>query len=319
MGSPCGGSGTLTKAGYWSGIGTLPAVQSLIKTAAGHLHWKDYGGAGDTIVLVHGLGGSTANWEAIGYKLARYGHVVALDLPGFGLSPPGRDWSLETHADAVRAFAAEFSDTTTLLGNSLGGLLTEIIAAGHPEEVDNLVLVSPATPPRFGDPKIHWPTARRLLIQATPGVGITASRYLLNRYSSEELVRMTLASVAHKPSRIPIDMIESFAVLAENRRKLPWAEQAVPSTATSIGRLFRRPRDFVKIVREIKAPTMVVHGLEDRIVSPTAIEWLCSIRPDWNLTQLEDTGHTPQLDAAVRLVDTIATWLQPRLRSEITA
>ena len=295
------------------------SVQSLIKTSAGQLHWRDYGGSGQTVVLIHGLGGSIANWEAIGYRLARHAHVVALDLPGFGLSPPGPDWSLETHAEAVRAFAAEFSETTTLFGNSLGGLLAEIIASDHPEEVDNLVLVSPATPPRLGDPKIHWPTARRLLIQATPGVGVTTSRYLINRYTSEQLVRLTLASVAHNSNRIPGDMIESFVALAERRRQLPWAKQAVPSTATSIGKLFRRPRGFVGIVRRIKAPTLVVHGLEDRIVSPTSVEWLCSLRPDWDLIQIDDTGHTPQLDAPVRLVNTIVPWLQSRLRSEITA
>jgi pimeloyl-ACP methyl ester carboxylesterase len=251
--------------------------------------------------------------------LAKQFRVVALDLPGFGLSPPGPDWSLNTHAKAVRAFIDEVSGSATLLGNSLGGLLAEIIAAESPEFLETLVLVSPATPPRFGDPRIHWPTARRLLIQATPGVGVAASRYLLRRYTSEELVKLTLASVAYRPSRIPVEMIESFIALAEKRRRMPWAEQAVPSTATSIARLFGHPRDFVEIVRDVKAPTLVIHGLEDRIVSPTSIEWLCSLRPDWDFIQLNDTGHTPQLDAPVRLVENISPWLESRLRTEITA
>jgi len=294
-------------------------VQPLINTAAGPLHWKDYGGSGETIVLVHGLGGSIANWEAIGPKLARFARVTALDLPGFGLSPPGPDWSLQTQAHAVEAFIEEVSGTAILFGNSLGGLLSEMIAAGSPEIVERLILVSPATPPRLGDPRIHWPTARRLLVQATPGVGVSVSRYLLNRNTSEEMVKLTLASVAHKPSRIPVDMIESFVTLAEIRRQIPWAIHAVPSTATSIAKLFRRPRDFVEIIREITAPTLVIHGLEDRIVSPTSVEWLCSLRPDWDLIQLEDTGHTPQLDAPVRLVENISGWLEPALRTEITA
>lgn len=290
-----------------------------MSTAAGPLHWKDYGGSGDTIVLVHGLGGSIANWEAIGPRLTTRGRVVALDLPGFGLSPPGPDWSLRTHADALGAFMVEVADRAIVLGNSLGGLLAEMVAAESPELVERLVLVSPATPPRLGDPKIHWPMARRLLVQATPGLGVSVSRYLINRYTSEELVKLTLESVAYKSSRIPIDMMQNFKALAERRRRLPWALEAVPSTATSIAKLFRRPRDFVEIIREIAAPTMVIHGLEDRIVSPTAVEWLCSLRPDWDLVQLGDTGHTPQLDAPVRLVGTIVPWLDTRLRTEITA
>jgi glycerol-3-phosphate dehydrogenase len=294
-------------------------MQSLINTAAGPLHWRDYGGSGDTVVLIHGLGGSLANWATTGPRLAKHARVIALDLPGFGLSPPGPDWSLETQVSAIRAFAAEFADSTTLLGNSLGGLVAEMIAARYPETVDNLVLVSPATPPRLGDPRIHWPTARRLVIQATPGLGLLTSRYLLNHHTSEELVKLTLASVAFKPSRIPVDMIETFVTLAERRRNFPWAEQAVPSTAVSIGRLFLRPRKFVETIRNITAPTLVIHGIEDQLVSPTSVEWLCSLRPDWDLIQLEDTGHTPQLDAPVRLVGTIEPWLRMRLRSKITA
>ncbi len=68
-----------------------------VDTGTGPLHWKDYGGHGPLHVLVHGLGGSIANWDFIGPRLARRGRVVALDLPGFGLSPPAADWSLETH------------------------------------------------------------------------------------------------------------------------------------------------------------------------------------------------------------------------------
>ncbi len=294
-------------------VGILSPVQSLINTAAGPVNWKDYGGSGDTIALVHGLGGSIANWEAIGPKLAKHAHVIALDLPGFGLSPPGPDWSLKTHAHAVRSFVAEVSGSATLLGNSLGGLLAEMLAADSPEVVDRLVLVSPATPPRLGDPKIHWPTARRLVIQATPGIGVSTSRYFLRKYTSEELVKLTLGSIAYKPSRIPVDMIQNFITLAERRRQFPWATEAVPSTATSIGRFLRRHRDFVSMIRDIKAPTLVIHGLEDQIVSPTAVEWLCSLRPDWDLVQLDDTGHTPQLDAPVRLVKTIVPWLETSL------
>jgi pimeloyl-ACP methyl ester carboxylesterase len=51
------------------------------------LHYADFGGQGPTIVLVHGLGGAHTNWLAVGAELAERGHVVALDLPGFGRSP----------------------------------------------------------------------------------------------------------------------------------------------------------------------------------------------------------------------------------------
>lgn len=289
----------------------------LLNTEAGPLSWRDYGGAGKTLVLVHGLGGSVANWELIGPRLAEHRRVVALDLPGFGHSPPARDWSLQTHAEAIRAFASEFAGSVTLLGNSLGGLLCEMVASSDPDLVEGLILISPATPPRLPDDKIHWPTARRLLIQATPGLGLAANRLLLERYDAEGLVKLTLSSVVHKPSNIPIELIDEFIELAEARRKMPWAVEAVPKTATSIARLFTRPRHFVSMLRRISAPTLVIHGVEDRLVSPTSVEWMCSLRPDWEFAQMTDTGHTPQLDAPVRLLQVLEPWLAAQVKNEI--
>ncbi|TDI38679.1 MAG: alpha/beta hydrolase, partial [Acidobacteria bacterium] len=49
------------------------SVGAYIQTSAGPVHWRDYGGRGKVIVLVHGLGGSVANWDAVGSKLADLG------------------------------------------------------------------------------------------------------------------------------------------------------------------------------------------------------------------------------------------------------
>src|SRR5204863_477650 len=53
----------------------------------GPVHVADFGGAGPTMVLVHGLGGSHANWLAVGPALAAHARVLAPDLPGFGRTP----------------------------------------------------------------------------------------------------------------------------------------------------------------------------------------------------------------------------------------
>ncbi len=54
----------------------------------GPVKYVDFGGKGPPMVLVHGLGGSSVNWFAVGGGLARDHHVYAIDLPGFGRSPP---------------------------------------------------------------------------------------------------------------------------------------------------------------------------------------------------------------------------------------
>ncbi|MEX0795107.1 MAG: alpha/beta hydrolase [Acidimicrobiia bacterium] len=279
------------------------------QTLAG-LNWRDHGGSGDTLVLVHGLGGSLINWDAVGPRFARHRRVVAPDLPGFGLSPPRDDYRLRTHVAALADFIEEFGAPVALMGNSMGGLICELLAAERPDLVDRLILVSPATPPRLPDPRLDWPTVTRLAIEAIPGVGSAFGRLVMWKYDPEEVVHLGLEAITHDPSRIPPEIVASFVELARERFTYPWTVTAMNQTAYSIAMLYRRPRDFVRAIRRIQAPTLVVHGVEDRIVSPTAVEWLASLRADWTLVQMEDTGHTPQLDAPVRFAGIVEDWLQ---------
>src|SRR5438876_959824 len=119
----------------------------------GPVHVADFGGAGPTMVLVHGLGGSHANWLAVGPALAAHARVLAPDLPGFGRTPlAGRS----AHVHAGVALVDSLLDTVAdgpaiLVGNSMGGLIAMMQAAACPEKVAGLVLVGPAQPrPRRG-------------------------------------------------------------------------------------------------------------------------------------------------------------------------
>jgi pimeloyl-ACP methyl ester carboxylesterase len=69
------------------------------------------------------------------------------------------------------------------------------------------------------------------------------------------------------------------------------------------------------MVLSIEAPTLVVQGMADHIVSPTSVEWLSTLRPDWDLALLEDTGHTPQMDAPRRFLRVVREWLEPAQRA----
>jgi pimeloyl-ACP methyl ester carboxylesterase len=201
----------------------------------------------------------------------------------------------------------------------LGGLLCEMVAASRPDLVDALILVAPATPPRFPDPHIHWPTARRLVLNAAPVVGPAISRRMLATMTPRQLINESLARITHKPGHVPLELVESFVELAEVRAHFPWATDAIPKTGQSIRKMFTNRSGFVSMIRDIKAPTLVIQGIADRIVSRTSVEWLCRLRPDWTLVQLNDTGHTPQIDAPIRTVGVIESWLEPRLNREVVA
>lgn len=280
-----------------------------VNTSTGPVHKVDFGGRGELFVLVHGLGGSTTNWIAVADGLARHGRVLALDLPGFGLSPPARDYRLETHREAVESFIEIEGAPVTLIGNSTGGLVAQMVAAHRPDLVSRMVLVAPATPPVFPDPTFDWPTAIRLALQATPGFGTAYGRRFIKSHSAEELVRLSMEMITHRRGRVPLDVIEASIDMARIRKELPWSAVATARTATSIAAFYANRAAYIRMIRAIIAPTLVVQGVSDHIVSPTAVERICSLRPDWTIVQMEDTGHTPQMDAPLRFLAEVEPWL----------
>jgi len=89
---------------------------------------------GPTFVLVHGLGGSHANWLALAPMLAQRGRVLALDLPGFGLSPlAGRKATMSSSRSIIARFIHDVAATpVVLVGNSMGGALSISQAVADP-------------------------------------------------------------------------------------------------------------------------------------------------------------------------------------------
>src|SRR5262245_24015903 len=115
--------------------------------AGGPVYFADFGGSGSRLVLVHGLGGSHANWLAVAPRLAERAQVVALDLPGFGRTPAaGRSARVAANRDCLHRFLAAVGVPAIIVGNSMGGLIAMMEAALHPENVTGLVLVAPAQP-----------------------------------------------------------------------------------------------------------------------------------------------------------------------------
>ena len=104
------------------------------------------GGSGPPIVLVHGLGGSAANWRLVAPALAARRRVIVPELPGHGGSAPISDAaSLDPFAEAILAVAeAEGAVPAPWAGHSLGGLVSLRAAALRPDAVTGVVLAAAA-------------------------------------------------------------------------------------------------------------------------------------------------------------------------------
>lgn len=104
------------------------------------------GGEGDAVLLVHGLGGGSANWCEVVPDLVRRHRVVAVDLPGHaGSEPLDAGASVDDFAaEAAAVLDAEGMEEALVAGHSFGGLVSLRLAHRRPDLVRALLLVSPA-------------------------------------------------------------------------------------------------------------------------------------------------------------------------------
>ena len=101
------------------------------------------GGEGETVLLIHGLAGSSHTWRAVQPELAATHDVIAPDMLGHGESAkPMGDDSLGAFASGLRDFLAVLDvPSATIVGHSFGGGVAMQLAYQHPELCDRLVLV----------------------------------------------------------------------------------------------------------------------------------------------------------------------------------
>lgn len=268
--------------------------RSLVNT---QISIEDHGGAGRPVLLVHGLGGSAGNWALVAPALAGQARVLALDLPGHGRSGPVPSHTLRAHVETVIALiASEGWDGVTLVGNSMGGLISLLVAHDHPELVDALVLLSPATPPVTTalprDPR----ASVRLVTRALPGIGPALTRLYVATRTPERQIEETLEIVMHAPERLPESMRADAVELARLRRTMPWATSAFAESAASIRRFFTLPITYRATIDEVIRPTTLIFGAEDHVVIPESLRWLARRRPDWRSIELPGVGHTPMFE-----------------------
>lgn len=274
----------------------MDIVRSRYLDLDGPVHVADLGGEGHPVVCVHGLGGSYANWLGASPYLRDLGHVTAIDLPGFGLTPPaGRRASLEANRRLLHRYLTSLDGPATLIGNSMGGAIALRQAARAPETVSQLVLVSPAAPWRFH--RVRWDPVIILLFiaYALPGL---ASLMMLGRHRlpAARVAHWVLDILAAHPDDISPDLVDAHVRLAKQRNHIPDIDRAFIHASRSVAWAALRKSRYDQDVIAVTSPTLVVHGARDRLVPAEAALRLGSIRPDWEVHILPEVGHVAMLE-----------------------
>ncbi len=279
----------------------------------GPVHYLDLAGpaSGPAVVCVHGLAGSAVNWSAIAPLLAGTCRVLAVDLPGHGLTKSHRRG---TGVPAMRALLHRFIEAlgvgpVILVGNSMGGMISLLEASADPAAVAGVVLIDPVLPlvPAIPD---HFVTPM-LAAYAVPGLGPLLMRRR-RRQSPEDLVNSILSLCCVDTSRVPADVLAQHVTVARQALSSPETEGDISASARSMIAIFAGDLlggAYRRAIGSITCPVLLLHGTHDRLVPIAVARAAARANPAWTMIEMPGVGHVPQLEAPDDTASVIIGWL----------
>jgi pimeloyl-ACP methyl ester carboxylesterase len=270
------------------------------------LHVRETPGPDDVdAVYVHGLSGSATNWTDLAALLSTRATGIAVDLPGFGRTPPpaaGR-YRPDAHADALLCFLAGRGRPVHLVGNSLGGAIALTVAARRPELVRTLTLVSPAMPDLRPDPRrVSNP---QILLALLPVVG-RGARAALAAQSPRQRAEQVLQLCFGDPSVAAEHRVAELAEEYAERADQPWGYEAARETGVAMVAGWLRGESLWRVAARVRVPTLVVWGDRDRLVAPRLAARTVAAIPGARLQMLPGVGHVAQIEAPVEVARAVA-------------
>jgi pimeloyl-ACP methyl ester carboxylesterase len=272
-----------------------PASEFVTLPDGARAHFRARGASNAPIlVLLHGSNASFLTWEPWSKNLSDKFHVIAVDLPGHGLTGavPNGDYSQEGMAKFVGEFADKMgAKQFALAGNSMGGGVAARFAEEHPARVTKLILVDAGglpfksgagTPLAFRLARI--PVVNQLLLHVTP-------RSLVTEGLNKAVVHKEIITDAMIDSYWDFARMEGTRQATLARFQLPW-DTYVPDHTTAIA-----------------MPTLILWGENDGLI-PVSVshDWQHAVKGS-KLIVYPATGHIPMEEVADRSAADVRSFL----------
>jgi pimeloyl-ACP methyl ester carboxylesterase len=246
----------------------------VIETTPTRFRWLERGD-GESVVLLHGLMGEMDHWESVLETLGEFCRPIALALPIFdaGLT----DVSVPGLADYVRRFMEALElPPSVVVGNSLGGHVALELALAQPGWVAGLILTgSSGLFERTFTRKVpHRPTAG--------------------------YVRARMEEIFYDPTLVTPEWVESIRRIVTTRH--------LALRVLHAARAAKR-HNVEERLGDVRAPTLIVWGKEDRITPPEVAERFHARIPGSQLVYLPNCGHAPMLERPESFNAIVSEWL----------
>ncbi|WP_420643659.1 alpha/beta fold hydrolase [Candidatus Leptofilum sp.] len=246
----------------------MPMIQLPKTTLFYAAHLPD--DAQQTIVLIHGAGGSHLVWPAVLRRLPQTA-VYAIDLPGHGRShPPGRQ-TIAAYAQDVLDFIEALSlQNVVLLGHSMGGAIVQQIGLAAPPSVTGLILLG---------------TSAKLRV----------SPHILDAISTDVETVVDLLNQFFWGSMPSADMLN------KNRQML----LGCPTNVLLDDFLACDQFDLREKLPEITLPTLVISSENDQMTPPKFGKSLAETLPNATFALVQQAGHMMMLEAAGKVAQLV--------------
>lgn len=246
-------------------------------------------GAGPPLVLLHGWAMHSGLWAGLLPALAARHRVYCVDLPGHGHSREYPASNLAAYVDAVAEALADVSGPLTVLGWSLGGVVTQAWAQAAAQRVERIVLL--ASTPRF-IVDADWPWAMKPELLATFAQDLrTNYRHSLQRFlhlqvqGTEDGRKLLMQLRHHFQAR---------------------GEPAAEVLDQGIGLLAEV--DLRRQTRELRQPALVIGGDRDTLTPLGASRWLAQNLPRGQLLHLAGAAHAPHLSHPNEFLEAVSAF-----------
>ena len=245
------------------------------------VHYRDQGlRGGPVLVMVHGFSASLNAWEPWVARLGDRYRIVTLDLPGHGLTraPSGYRPNTIVYADLVDTLARRLRlGPYVVIGNSMGGAVAWEDALRHPDQVRALVLVDAAGWPEERRPHGDGPLVFKVL-------GSPVGRLLIRGVDTRAMAADGLRDAYIDPALVTPALVDRYVELS----RAPGHRDILLAIVTG------RPGPETRATfHTLRTPTLVMHGMEDRLFPYTDGQAFAAAIPGARMVGYSGVGHVP--------------------------
>jgi len=232
-------------------------------------------GQGETLLLLHGLFGALNNWEGVINHFKQHYRVIIPLMPIHEM--PIKEAGCEGLTEFIEGFIAfKGLDQFSLIGNSLGGHVALIYTLRHPEKI------------------------QRLILTGSSGLFENSMGGSYPKRGNYEYIKERVEYTFYDPKTASKELVDEVFEITNSIPKV----MRIIAIAKSAQR-----NNMAKDIVRIKAPTLLIWGLNDTITPPEVGHEFNQLIPGSTLRFIDKCCHAPMMERPVEFNEIVAEWL----------